>query len=178
MTPRDAFARLRALEGRWHGHSSDGKTIHLSYEVTGKHSAVIERYRHFFKGKLMEDEMVTVYHLDGEELVLTHYCTLGNQPHMRAELEGDDTVAFRYVGASNLSHPDALRMTGLTFRFEDDDHFTQTWYWDGKKCHIRPENRSDDYDDIPDDGLGADVFQLERVPTGVSLEDIHAHGAT
>lgn len=163
MTAREAFQRICALAGRWHGRSTDGKAIYLSYEVTGKNSAVIERYRHFFKDVLMEDEMVTIYHLDGDALVLTHYCTLGNQPHMQARLDEPDTVAFEFVGATNLSHPDALRMTGVTFRFQDADHFTQTWFWNGKKCHIRPENRSDDFHDIPDDGLGEDVFSLERV---------------
>jgi hypothetical protein len=161
-----AFRRLRALAGEWHGHSSDGKAIYLTYEVTGKQSAVIERYRHFFKGKMMEDEMLTVYHLDGEDLVLTHYCTLGNQPRMRARIDDaaePKTIAFDYVGASNLPHPDALRMCAVTFEFLDDDRFRQIWFWDGKKCYIKPENRSDDYDDIPDDGLGSDTFMLERV---------------
>jgi hypothetical protein len=160
------FRRLRALAGAWRGHSSDGKEIYLTYEVTGKQSAVIERYRHFFKGKMMEDEMLTMYHLDGEDLTLTHYCTLGNQPRMRARIDDvavPQSIRFEYVGASNLPHPDALRMCGVTFEFLDDDHFRQTWYWDGKKCYIKPENRSDDYDDIPDDGLGFDTFTLVRV---------------
>jgi hypothetical protein len=167
VLPRNvaAFNRLQALAGRWCGHSSDGKEVYLTYEVTGKQSAVIERYRHFFKGEMMEDEMVTMYHLDGEDLVLTHYCTLGNQPRMRARIsdERPEIVAFEYVGATNLPHPDALRMCGVTFEFVDSDRFRQTWYWDGKKCYILPENRSDDYDDIPNDGLGADTFTLMRV---------------
>jgi hypothetical protein len=159
-----AFARLRALAGEWRGESGDGKEVYLTYEVTGKQSAVIERYRHFFKGQMMEDEMLTIYHLDGEQLMLTHYCTLGNQPRMQARIDdAAGTIVFEYVGATNLPHPDALRMCGVTFEFHDTDRFRQTWYWDGKKCYIKPENRSDDYDDIPDDGLGLDTFTLMRV---------------
>ncbi|HYG47065.1 MAG TPA: hypothetical protein VD846_03900 [Allosphingosinicella sp.] len=163
QTAQQAFEKLKSLAGRWKGSSSDGKEILLTYEVTGKDSAVIERYRHSWKGEVMPDEMVTMYHLNGDELMLTHYCTLGNQPRMRANLRIDDDVAFEYIGASNLPHPDALRMTGVAFHFVDEDHIVQTWKWDGEKRYIRPENRSDDFDDIPDSGEGVDTFHLTRI---------------
>jgi hypothetical protein len=166
VKPRNAraFAHLLALEGEWRGRSSE-KEVHLTYEVTGKRSAVVERYRHVFKGELMADEMLTLFHLDGEDLVLTHYCTLGSQPRMRARLDGaaEDEIRFEYVGATNLPHPDSLKMSGLHFKFIDPNRFVQTWHWDGEKRHIRPENRSDDFDDIPDAGDGADTFVMERV---------------
>ena len=163
QTARGAFEKLKSLAGEWHGTSPYGKDIRLTYEVTGKDSAVVERYRHYWKGKLMEDEMVTLYHLSGEDLVLTHYCTLGNQPRMQADLSIPEDVVFEYTGASNLPHPDALRMTGVAFHFINGNEMTQTWKWDGEKKYIRPENRSDDYEDIPDSGEGVDTFTLTRV---------------
>ena len=36
--------------------------------------------------------MTTVYHLDGRDLVLTHYCMGGNQPRMRAKTTEGATV--------------------------------------------------------------------------------------
>ncbi|SNR77673.1 hypothetical protein [Puniceibacterium sediminis] len=158
-----AFEKLKSLTGTWRGSSPYGKDIRLTYEVTGNDSALIERYRHYWHGKLMDEEMVTLYHLSGEDLVLTHYCTLGNQPKMRAMLDVADDVIFEYVGASNLTHPDALKMTGVAFHFIDEDRITQTWKWDGEKKYVRPENRSDDFDDIPDSGEGVDTFTLTRV---------------
>lgn len=161
----NAFERLQRLRGEWRGNSAGGKKIRLRYEVASNKSAVIESYWHDYNGHEMDEAMVTVYHLDGDDLVLTHYCTLGNQPRMKAELdpEAPDTLRFTYVGATNLAHPDCLRMTGVTFRFKGDDAFEQTWYWNGFKSHIPPEHRSDDYDDIPPDGLGFDTFLLVRV---------------
>ena len=50
------------------------------YAVTAAGSAVVETV---FPGT--EHEMVTVYHADGSDLVLTHYCMEGNQPRMRAK---------------------------------------------------------------------------------------------
>ena len=159
-----AFETLKRLEGKWEGASTDGKSIQLTYQIASKNSIVIEFYNHFYKGQKMEDEMVTVYHLNGDELMLTHYCTLGNQPRMIADLtqEQSDTLQFNYVNATNLPHTDCLRMSGVTFHFEGDDRFKQTWYWCGKKAYIAPHNRSDDYDEIADDGLGKDTFTFVR----------------
>ena len=51
-----------------------------------------------------EHEMVTVYHADGDEVVLTHYCVLGNQPHMKARPGGDGKqIVFECVGGTNLA---------------------------------------------------------------------------
>ena len=166
QSPRSAFEKISSLAGRWRGTSSGGKMITIQYESTGKNSAVIERYRHHWKGETMANEMITMYHLDGDQLVLTHYCTIGNQPHMRADLSHDSDIVFEYVGASNLAHPDSLRMNGLKFEFVDADHIVQTWSWEGDKRYLKPENRSCDFLDLPDIGSGTDRFDLERVAFG------------
>jgi hypothetical protein len=161
-----AFERLKRLQGEWRGVSADGaKELGLRYMVASKQSVVIEFYKHFFKGRLMPDEMVTVYHPNGADLMLTHYCTLGNQPRMIADLSAEslDTLRFKYAGCTNLSHADCLRMSAVTFHFESDERFRQTWHWFGKKGYLEPEHRSDDYDDLPDDGKpGEDTFTMVR----------------
>jgi len=42
-------------------------------------TAVLERFTH--PGSGGPQTMLTVYHLDGDDLLLTHYCVAGNQPH-------------------------------------------------------------------------------------------------
>ena len=74
-------------------------------------------------------EMMTVYHPDGSRLVMTHYCSSGNQPRMRAEglsAEGKK-LAFAYVDVTNLSSPDSLHMVRLAMTFDDANHFTEEW---------------------------------------------------
>jgi hypothetical protein len=39
-------------------------------------------------------EMVTVYHLDGKKLVLTHYCSGGTQPRVRSKGLKGNVLAF------------------------------------------------------------------------------------
>ena len=73
--------------------------------------------------------MMTVYHPDGSRLVMTHYCSSGNQPRMRAEglsAEGKK-LAFAYVDVTNLSSPDSLHMVRLAMTFDDANHFTEEW---------------------------------------------------
>src|ERR1044071_4021628 len=71
-----AFNRLKTLAGNWEATSTRGK-VTSAYEVISNGSALVEHV----KGT-GEDEMLTVYHLDGNLLVLTPFCTAGNQPHM------------------------------------------------------------------------------------------------
>ena len=51
-----------------------------------------------------EHEMINMYHLDGEELVVTHYCAGGNQPTMRLDREAStaERLIFDFTGGTNL----------------------------------------------------------------------------
>ena len=86
------------------------------------------------------EAMVTMYHLDGDRLMMTHYCSLGNQPRMRAKkmAKDDKTLSFAFVDATNLTSPKDSHMHNLVFAFKDDDHFAQEWtMWkEGKTEHI------------------------------------------
>jgi len=51
-----------------------------SYYITGNNSAVVENLT---TGGT--PNMTSVYHLDGADLRMTHYCGAGNQPRLKAE---------------------------------------------------------------------------------------------
>ena len=88
-------------------------------------------------------EMVTVYHLDGDDLVLTHYCALKNQPRLRAERTNDPKkIAFKFVGATNVKSDRDRHMHDMTFHFLDADHIKVegSAYEDGKQCEAMTFN--------------------------------------
>jgi hypothetical protein len=124
---------LKKLAGEWTGKGSHGEQqidATVTYKVTGGDSAVVETH---FPGT--EHEMITVYTLDGDDLVLTHYCMLGNQPRMKAERGGNGKkLAFKFTGAGNLKSEKDQHMHDMTIEFVDDDHVKSTWtlYQDGK----------------------------------------------
>ena len=73
--------------------------------------------------------MVSVYHLDGGVLRMTHYCSAGNQPRMRAEAPSGEIkqLRFVFVDATNLAKSSDDHIRGLTLTFQDKDHITQEW---------------------------------------------------
>jgi hypothetical protein len=139
-----AFELFKQLAGDWTGKEAGGHVggdVHVKYKVTSGGSAVVET---IFPDK--EQEMVTVIHPDGNDLVLTHYCMLGNQPHMKAEGKPDSNkVAFKFTGCSNLKSDKDMHMHDATFTFVDKDNIKVEWthYMDGKPS-------------------GAAVFELKR----------------
>jgi hypothetical protein len=126
-----AFARLKTLVGEWEADTRMGKT-HLSYEVIAGGTALVEKET----GEKMP-AMLTVYHLDGDRLVLTHYCMAGNQPRMQAKAFNPESgeVEFQFLDATNLTGPGAGHMHNATFRVVDNNHLATAWdfYEDGQK---------------------------------------------
>jgi hypothetical protein len=129
-----AFERFKRLAGDWEAagaksEAQKGKT-QCRYHLTAGGSALVETV---FPGEDME--MVTVYHCDGDQLMLTHYCHLGNQPRMRTkEVESTKEIVFDLVGGGNLDPGKDTHMHTARFRFIDDDHFQTEWqlYRQGK----------------------------------------------
>lgn len=96
-----AFERFKALAGEWvaaeDGEMSKKGDLVARYAVTAAGSAVVETV---FPGS--PHEMVTVYHADGRDLVLAHYCMEGNQPRMRAKDPQGTRFDFAYDGGTNI----------------------------------------------------------------------------
>jgi hypothetical protein len=120
------FDKLKSLVGEWQGKAADGKNVKVSYELISNGTALLERL-------MPENEpaMVTLYHSDGGNLMLTHYCSANNQPRMRAEAVSGDTdkLRFTYFDATNLANPEDGHMDKLVLTFQDQDHITHDWTW-------------------------------------------------
>jgi hypothetical protein len=120
-----ALDRMSALAGDWHGTMSwrgarsETGTITATYRVTAMGSAVVET--------LMSNgvpTMTSVYHLDGSDLRVTHYCGARNQPRLKADrvdLE-EGVLDFDYVDATNLASPSAPHVNGIKLQFDGNDH--------------------------------------------------------
>ena len=124
------FERLKSLAGSWAAVGTStlpNPDPQLVYRVTAGGSAVLETS---FPGS--EQEMVTLYHLDGDELMLTHYCAAGNQPTMRAKPGPLDRIEWEFAGATHLASIEDGHMHDGVVEIFDEDHFTGTWcYWEG-----------------------------------------------
>jgi hypothetical protein len=113
--------RLKTLVGTWEGKGPEGMPITVTFKLTGEDSTLMEH--------LSLGDMITMYHQDGDQLMLTHYCAGNNQPRMRAAgLSADGkSIAFRFHDVTNLSSPGASHMKSLTITFDDADHISEEW---------------------------------------------------
>jgi hypothetical protein len=134
VSPR--LAAIKALAGDWVEIGKDGKPtdkIITSFRVTAAGSAVQET---LFPGS--DHEMITMYHTDGANLILTHYCAMGNQPRMKAE-PSDDTrhIVFNFVGGTNLKPNEDQYMNHAELTIEGEDRLKAHWVAckEGKACH-------------------------------------------
>ncbi len=123
-----AFEKIKSLAGEWDGKNARGP-VRAKYEVVSGGNTVMETLQ-----PQGESTMITMYHLDGGKLMMTHYCSSGNQPRMKAgALRADGKqVAFKFQDATNLASAGAGHMVALTLTFTDADHLTQLWTWQEK----------------------------------------------
>jgi len=128
------FDKLKTLEGQWFSLGKDGKTtdqLVSVFKVTAAGSAVHET---IFPGT--PHEMVTVYHLDGKDLVLTHYCATRTQPRMKADPAAPaNTLAFKFIGGANIDPARDMHMHEGSITFIDDNTIESNWLgWSGGKA--------------------------------------------
>jgi hypothetical protein len=122
-----SFDKVKQLAGTWEGKGSNGQPVRVSYRVISGGSAVLS--------EIGEQDMITMFHMDGNRLLMTHYCGSGNQPRMQATASPDGkTIAFEFVDATNLASPQGGHMHRMVLTIADVDHHSEEWDWfqDGK----------------------------------------------
>lgn len=122
--PDTSLSPLKFLVGEWKGTDADGKVHKIAFTLSSGGTTLTETLT-----PPDSPPMTTMYYSDGDQLMLTHYCSLNNQPRMRAAgiKDGDKTITFAFVDATNLKNPTDVHMHQLSIEVKDHDHFTQTW---------------------------------------------------
>jgi hypothetical protein len=135
-----AFARLKGLAGTWKAELGEkgeaakanaekhkdehGAGASVVFKLTGAGSALVETQ---FPGA--PHEMVSVYHLDGEDLRMTHYCAAGNQPRLKLDRAHSqpDHLVFIFDGGTNLDSKKDGYIHNLDITFHPDGRVTSAW---------------------------------------------------
>ncbi len=120
-----AFGQLKPLIGTWEGTTQMGEKsvpVKTTYEMTSGGTAIIER---LFVGT--PHEMVSVYHPEGDQVVMTHYCMLGNRPKLTMKKSDNGSLTFQMVGTQGIRSRKEMHMHAVTMTFKDDKTLTQEW---------------------------------------------------
>ena len=115
-----AFEALKKLEGNW---VAEKEQTYLQLRVVANGSAVLETMTGADKTKIV---MTSIYSVDGNELVMTHYGSQGNQPVMKLKAVSPN-LRFEVVRVANLTDPKGSHMSAVTFVQKDPDSMTQEW---------------------------------------------------
>jgi hypothetical protein len=125
-----AFDKLKSLSGSWHGPVTtipekpemQSKSVQISLRTTSMGNALM----HQIKAEGRPDDPITMFYLDGDRLLLTHYCDAGNRPRMAARISPDGkTVEFDFLdvaGSTQYGH-----MDHAVFTFIDANHHIEDW---------------------------------------------------
>jgi hypothetical protein len=127
VKPHAGFDLMKSLAGTWERKHEDGTLTTLTYTIVSSGTALLETMD--WPGD--KAAMITVYHPDGESLMMTHYCGANNQPRMRCAKPGKDakSLAFEFVDGTNMPAADTGHMHRLVVTVVDADHITQEWTW-------------------------------------------------
>ena len=131
--PTDAqksFDRLKTLAGSWQGRVTsippqadiEGKPAQVSLRVTSMGHTLM----HEATGAGRPDDPITMFVVEGDRLLLTHYCDGDNRPRMVGKLSPDGkTVEFEFLDVTgNLQYG---HMQHAVFTFIDASHHSEDW---------------------------------------------------
>jgi hypothetical protein len=126
LDAKAAFEQLKQLAGEWQGTvmTKDGPPALVRYEVVSNKTAVMET---LFPGT--DHEMRSVYFMDGGSLVMTHYCAMGNQPHMKLEASASKPteLVFDFTGGTNMDPAKDTHVHSGKITLLDGDHVEAVW---------------------------------------------------
>src|ERR1019366_7070657 len=116
-----SFDLLKGMEGNWAGKNNQGQPVEVTFRMTAGGSALMsEIHGHG------PENMITMFHMDGDRLLMTHYCGAGNQPRMKVISSDAKSVSFEFFDGTNIGPGDG-HMQHVTFTQPDADHHIEEW---------------------------------------------------
>ncbi len=119
------WEQIKSLVGEWDGYMEEGGKklpTRVKVRLTGDGSAVMH-----VLDEGGPQEMVTMFHMDGTDLLATHYCAAHNQPRMRAVKSSEPKqVSFKFKDGTNIAEGQGA-MRELAVTFVDADHHNEAW---------------------------------------------------
>jgi hypothetical protein len=127
---REAFEKLKSLAGTYVGQlrmdnpgdEMDGRLGQFTLRVTSRGNALV----HELSLSGIPDHPVTIFYLEGDRLVATHYCDAGNRPRLVGTLSPDGKkIEFEFLdlsGGDEYGH-----MHRIAFTLGDENNHTEEW---------------------------------------------------
>jgi hypothetical protein len=120
------YDKMKTLVGSWEGTADEGNQkipTNARFKMISDDSALMAWLNEGSKN----DEMITMFHMDGSDLMATHYCAAHNQPRMVLISGGDQNrLVFKFKDGTNIQ-PDAGHMQQVAFVIDGPNHHIEEW---------------------------------------------------
>lgn len=132
-----SFTEIKTLAGTWQGSVKvdppqpemvNGKPMEIIMRVTSRGNALVHEMKEAgsVDDPAKNDHPVTMFYLDTDRLILTHYCDAGNRPRMAARRSADGkSVEFDLLDVSGSTKHG--HMEHAVFTVIDANHHTEDW---------------------------------------------------
>ena len=128
-----AFEKLKTLASSWEG-TYMGMSMRMTIRLTSTGNAIL----HEVTASGRPDDLITMIYVDGDRLLLTHYCDSGNRPRMQGRLSPDgNTVTFDFRDV--CGNTEKFLMHDAMFTMVDADHHIEAWTY---SLHGKPPTRA------------------------------------
>jgi hypothetical protein len=122
----NVYTQLKSLAGEWEADLPGFGKLTSSVRLVSNGKAIEEVI-----GTPADNE-VSLYTLDGDKILLTHYCAMtadGHQVRLQTPSLGAAPLAldFAFAGATNLHSKAAPHMRRVIMTIADHDHYSEKW---------------------------------------------------
>ena len=113
--PSDAqrvFDQMKTLAGTWQG-TIMGISIKLTIRLASSGTAIVHEWDRGGGGP--PDHEITMFYLDGDRLLATHYCDAGNRPRFEGKLSPDgNTIEFSFLDVAGSTQGGLVKRMAFT----------------------------------------------------------------
>jgi hypothetical protein len=135
---KKALEKLKTLAGSWQG-AIMGISINFTIRAASSGTAVL--HEGHTDGGGPPNHEITMFYVEGERLLATHYCDAGNRARLEGKMSPDGkTIEFSFLDVTGSTRGGYLK--GFVFTMIDANHHTAELTFvmpDGKAIPLRGE---------------------------------------
>ena len=135
---KKAFEKLKTLAGSWQG-AIMGISINFTIRAASSGTAILHEGN--TDGGNPPNHEITMFYVDGDRLLSTHYCDAGNRSRFEGKMSPDGkTIEFSFLDVTGSTRGGYLK--GMVFTMIDANHHTAQLTFvmpDGRPIPLRGE---------------------------------------
>ena len=135
---KKALAKLKTLAGSWQGTIMDTP---ITLTIRAASSGTVVLHEANTSGGRPPNHEITMFYLDGDRLLVTHYCDAGNRSRLEGKISADEkAIEFSFLDIAGSTRGGYLKDMVITMI--DADHHIIAFTFvkpDGKPMPLRAE---------------------------------------